>query len=83
MPYGLNQLTGRSGPCNVHWIRSLVHQCSEAGVPCFVKQLGSQAYQSSLQGGDGDGPIFTNDKKGGDMAEWPEDLRVRDFPVIR
>lgn len=22
------------------------------------------------------------DKKGGDMAEWPEDLRVRQFPEV-
>ena len=21
------------------------------------------------------------DRKGGDMAEWPEDLRVREFPI--
>jgi hypothetical protein len=36
---------GESGPkarpCNVEWIRSIVRQCREAGVPCFVKQLGA------------------------------------------
>ncbi|MCY2965199.1 MAG: DUF5131 family protein [Planctomycetota bacterium] len=36
---------GESGinarPCNVAWIRDLVGQCREAGVPAFVKQLGS------------------------------------------
>jgi hypothetical protein len=25
-------------PCNVEWIRSIVRQCAETGVPCFVKQ---------------------------------------------
>lgn len=36
---------GESGPqarpCDVAWIRSLVSQAKNAGVPCFVKQLGS------------------------------------------
>lgn len=36
---------GESGhharPCNVDWIRSIVRQCKEVGVPCFVKQLGT------------------------------------------
>lgn len=31
----------RARPCNVEWIRSIVKQCADAGVPCFVKQLGS------------------------------------------
>lgn len=26
-------------------------------------------------------PLRLKDKKGGDMAEWPEDLRVREFPI--
>lgn len=30
--------------CNVTWIRSVVEQCQTAGVPCWVKQLGSAAY---------------------------------------
>lgn len=36
---------GESGPsarpCHVDWIRSIVRQCRDAGVSCFVKQLGS------------------------------------------
>jgi hypothetical protein len=36
---------GESGPkarpCRVEWIRSIVEQCRAAGVPIFVKQLGS------------------------------------------
>ena len=27
--------------------------------------------------------LLLRDKKGGDMAEWPEDLRVREFPQVR
>ena len=37
---------GESGPkarpCDVEWIRSIVRQCRESEVPCFVKQLGSR-----------------------------------------
>jgi protein gp37 len=37
---------GESGPgarqCDVAWIRSVVKQCHDAGVPCFVKQLGAR-----------------------------------------
>ncbi len=54
---------GESGPgarpCDIAWIRSIVAQCREEGVPCWVKQIGAN---------------------GSDMAEWPEDVRVRDVP---
>jgi protein gp37 len=36
---------GESGPgarpCDVAWVRSAVRQCADAGVSCFVKQLGA------------------------------------------
>ena len=77
---------GESGPgarpCNVEWIRGIVMQCKAAGVPLFVKQLGSNpcdpttslVYPSMVM------RLELQHKKGGDMAEWPEDLRVREFP---
>lgn len=72
---------GESGPgarhCNVDWIRDLVRQCKAAGVPCFVKQLGADP----TYGNDTPIPERLSDRKGGDMAEWPEDLRVREFPL--
>ena len=93
---------GESGPgarpCSVDWIRLIVQQCKAAGVPVFVKQLGSnptwthytgkptvgidQPYcASSRQRRDGIQTLTRlGDKNGGDMAEWPEDLRVREFP---
>lgn len=74
---------GESGhgarPCNLSWIRSIVDQCKAAGVSCFVKQLGSKSVETQ-QGPDGWAKRVINDKKGGDINEWPEDLRVRDFP---
>lgn len=75
---------GESGPnarpCNVEWIRSVVEQCQDTGVPVFVKQLGSQPTEP-----DGAGfvrHVMLRDKKGGDPSEWPEDLRVREFPGV-
>lgn len=87
---------GESGPnarpCDIAWIRSIVRQCREAGVPVFVKQLGSDSFRV-VRGGPAviDGGVaihsvsheFTNkfrDPKGGDPAEWPEDVRVREVP---
>lgn len=80
-------------PCDVAWIRSIVQQCKAAGVPCFVKQLG--AFLVGSEGSDwigrrcspamtGNGletrmRIWLTDPKGGDMAEWPEDLRAREM----
>ena len=73
---------GESGPgarpCNVDWIRSLVSQCKEAAVPCFVKQLGARPCSESACGATWR-HVVTH-KKGGDPAEWPEHLRVREFP---
>lgn len=88
---------GESGPgarpCDVAWIRSIRDQCQAAGVPVFVKQLGSQPYVvegsrdaqewSSLGASaamDDCGGIHTKDRKGNDPAEWPTDLRVREWP---
>jgi protein gp37 len=83
---------GESGPaarpCNVDWIRDCVKQCKAAGVPVFVKQLGAKPYDghnrkcvSVKPFVMGDWQLRLKDPKGGDMAEWPEDLRVREFPV--
>jgi protein gp37 len=77
---------GESGPksreFDVAWARSIVAQCKAAGVACFVKQLGAHPvgwWSNSL------GPRVGKFKnaKGGDMAEWPTDLRVREFPEAR
>lgn len=81
---------GESGPdarpCNVAWIESIIEQCAAAGVPCFVKQLGSNPVQTMVcddgQAAFGqDVRIDLRDRKGGDPAEWPEGLRVREFPA--
>lgn len=88
---------GESGPgarpCDVAWIRDVVRQCREAGVPVFVKQLGAHSVNGDDEVGpwpvygDGSDPredarFRWKDPKGGDLAEWPEDLRFREFPAV-
>jgi protein gp37 len=72
---------GESGPkarpCNIAWVRDIVRQCAAAGVPCFVKQLGSFCIEEE---GSQRRRILWDHPKGGDPDEWPEDLRVRQFP---
>lgn len=63
----------------IEWVRSVVRQCDAAGVPCFVKQLGSQPVTQTADM-HGPNPLPLRDRKGGDPAEWPQDLRVREFP---
>lgn len=86
---------GESGPgarpFDVLWARSILDQCRQAGVACFVKQLGSKPMIGDtsdprgwpVSGGPVDwetGAIELSDPKGGNPAEWPAELRVRQVP---
>ena len=78
---------GESGkgarPCNIDWIRSIRDQCREAGVACFVKQLGADPRQQVTSGGvTVPDRIKLRDSHGGVMEEWPADLRVREMPEV-
>lgn len=76
--------------CELDWIRDVVIQCRRQAVPVFVKQLGARA--TDAKNGIAGKRLFVDtpmlplvskrlqDFKGGDMAEWPEDLRVRQMP---
>lgn len=66
----------RARPFHIDWARSIVGQCRDAGVPVFVKQLGAHT-KSHVN----EAVTLIEDPKGGDMAEWPEDLRVREYPL--
>lgn len=61
----------RARPCDPDWIRSLIQQCHDAGIPAFVKQMGS--VWARAHGAKG---------KGSNPESWPQDLRIRQFPVI-
>jgi protein gp37 len=68
---------GESGhgarPFHVDWARRIVADCRAAGKPVFVKQFGAHP---TLDGS----TLVLRSRKGGDLAEWPEDLRIREFP---
>jgi protein gp37 len=70
--------------CDTDWIYSIVEQCQSSRVPVFVKQMGSKVMCEcrTPEHPDWDelGPIYRISGKGGDMQEWPERLRVREFP---
>ena len=74
---------GESGPyarpCDLAWVRSIVAQCNTASVACFVKQLGARPIAGRMPHPD-DMFIRLASRKGGDPAEWSEDLRIRQFP---
>lgn len=88
---------GESGPgarpFNLAWARSIVRQCRMSALPVFVKQLGARpvsehgSFDIPRIAGISRGPrtdlpdIGFRDRKGGDMAEWPDDLRIREFPT--
>jgi protein gp37 len=81
---------GESGPgarpFNLAWAESLLEQCRAAGVPFFMKQLGSHPQVHSCRDESCTHPdcgmetVRQHDRKGGEPSEWPESLRVREFP---
>jgi|SRR5579872_483630 len=84
----------KARPMNVEAMRSIVDQCQVAKVSVFVKQMGAHVVTSGITGPNQHWPRSTGmldtgkgyfrkhlvDKKGGDMSEWPQDLRIREYP---
>ena len=74
-------------PFDINWARDLIRQCRAVGVRPFVKQLGSNPYDSSRRISI-DGPdshaltLDLEDGHGGDWDEWPNDLKVRELPAM-
>ncbi len=83
---------GESGhgarPCDIRWITSIRDQCKTAGVPVFIKQLGSNSvWREITRRGRTETwrekrRVF-HDSKGSNPAEWPHDLRIREYPTLR
>ncbi len=69
---------GESGPkarkCAIEWIDDLVDRHRDYGVACFVKQLGSKPTLA--------GQTYPAKGKGGNPEEWPEQLKVRQWPDV-
>lgn len=84
---------GESGPgarpYDVAWARSIIDQCRRGLAAPFVKQLGANAHDSqrSIVGGwcpgdpEPDTHLSLTHPKGGDLAEWPAEVRVQEFPT--
>lgn len=67
--------------CFVDWIRNIVAQCNAEKTPVFVKQLGAHVCESPKHpAGIAREIVVTG--KGGNPDEWPEDLRVREWPEV-
>lgn len=76
---------GESGqkarPFDLAWARSLRDQCRAASVPFFMKQTGSAPQGDLDEGISAPGCSWKpKDRAGADPSEWPEDLRVREWP---
>lgn len=97
---------GESGPkarpCDINAVRSIVKQCADARVACFVKQIGARPYidvidnesEDDVSQWFGGARVHWDDnweswlprlrsRSGSNPAEWPDDLRVRQFPEDR
>lgn len=60
----------RYRPCEIKWIESIIEECRRNDISVFVKQLGTHlAKQLGLK-----------DRHGGNIDEWPEHLKIREFP---
>lgn len=62
----------KARPYDPDWARSIISQCRSLNIAPFVKQLGTD--HASLY------ERVRKDRAGADPAEWPEDIRVREFP---
>ena len=93
LPFDWLIVGGESGHgarvCEMDWVRSIARQCRDAGIPVFVKQLGAKA-SDPANGIAGktlsvpDAMIYRRltDTHGGNIEEFPEDLKIREFPVL-
>lgn len=66
---------GESGPgcrpLEVAWVRQIREACERQGVPMFFKQTGEKLART----------LKLKSRKGGDAAELPAELRIRQFPL--
>lgn len=70
---------GESGPgarpMHLEWVRDIRDQCAASGTALFIKQLGARAYGRYSR-------LAFHNSKAADPSEWPEDLRIRQWPEV-
>ncbi len=95
---GESETPKRARSMRISWARDIINQCKRADVSVFMKQVGTVPmvsgdedvaangwgqYIREEDAVDGaDRTVLMSDSKGGDMDEWPHDLRVREFPRV-
>lgn len=63
------------------WARDIVQLCENAGVAVFVKQMGDNPRDFGDVGQDDcEAKLLFAARQGADPTEWPEDLRIQQFP---
>lgn len=75
---------GESGPnarpFSIDWVASFLVDCRELNISPFVKQMGSN-FVETKDVHSGTSKIILDDKKGGDINEWPNWCQTREMPV--
>jgi protein gp37 len=66
---------GQARPFVLGWAKDTARQCKIAGVAVHVKQLGSNPTNREGE------PHHQRDRAGRDPSEWPEILRVQEWPT--
>lgn len=80
------QRAARARVCDVEWIRTTIRDCraSLSIAACFVKQLGSRGMPDEYPRGARGARVlegrWVKHRSGADPSEWPEDVRVQQFP---
>lgn len=59
--------------CKIEWIKEIIDWQKSWGRSVFVKQLGTYLAKE----------LGLKDRHGGDIDEWPEELKVREFPEVK
>jgi protein gp37 len=72
-----DQKQAQARSCDLRWLRLAVEAGKAAGVPTFVKQLGSRPVEDGKPL-----PRVAGDSHRGKWENWPEDLRVRQMPDL-
>lgn len=60
----------RYRPSEIGWYEFVIDYCKKYNVPVFMKQLGTHLSKQ----------LKLKDRHGGDISEWPDELKVREFP---
>lgn len=66
--------SGDARPFHLEWAFDTVKACKQLGIACFVKQLGAKPFYRGK-------PFPVSDSHGEIMSEWPDELRVHEFPL--